>query len=125
MTDKRVLWVSRHEMTPCQFADLERVLGGPVELVHWKDTVRSPEDLREALQDVDAAAVVLPPELLGEILRMASGKPVLRSVAGREKSGRTLTLPDGRQEAEFIFVHKGWEQILKADFQTRRLSFGS
>ena len=37
---KQVLWVSRHEMTPQQLADLERALGDSVELRPWPDTVR-------------------------------------------------------------------------------------
>lgn len=122
MDKKRVLWVSRHEMTDAQFHGLELALGGPVELICWKDTVTDLEALRSASQDADALAVVLPPELLGRALRIANGKPVLRAIAERTPTGRVLTLPDGRKEAEFAFTHKGWEQILKADFQTRRLS---
>ena len=36
---KRVLWISRHTMTAAQRADLERVMGGAVELTPWTDTV--------------------------------------------------------------------------------------
>ena len=35
---KKVLWVSRHEMTAEQRADLDRVMGG-AELLPWKETV--------------------------------------------------------------------------------------
>ena len=71
MTDsRRVLWVSRHEMTPAQRSDLERIMGGPVTLLPWRDTVRSAEELRPVLETADAAAVVLPLELLGEVLRL-------------------------------------------------------
>ena len=122
MTKKRVLWVSRHEMSADQFQDLEHVLGGSVELIRWENTVTDLSELESILPDIDAIAVVLPPELLSGILRIANGKPVLRSVAGREATGKMITLSDGRQEPEFAFIHKGWEQILKADFQTRRLS---
>lgn len=118
---KRVLWVSRHEMTPEQLADLERVMGGPVELLPWRDTVREAARLVPALKEADAAAVVLPLELLGELLPLAGGKPVLQAVSGREATGRTVTTPDGRREPEFAFVHRGWRQILRLEVETRLL----
>ncbi|MBR1496553.1 MAG: hypothetical protein IJ617_02880 [Oscillospiraceae bacterium] len=108
-------------MTPEQRADLERVMHGPVELRVWADTVREPDVLAPAVADCDAVAAVLPPELLGRLLAMAAGKPVLRALSGREPTGRVLTLADGRREREFAFVHRGWEQILRAEFQTRKL----
>ena len=118
---KRVLWVSRHEMTPEQMADLERVMGGPVELLPWRDTVREAAKLAPALKEADAAAVVLPLELLGELLPLAGEKPVFQAVSGREATGRTVTTPDGRREQEFAFVHKGWRQILRLEVETRLL----
>lgn len=117
---KRVLWISRHEMTPPQRADLERVMGGPVELLIWSDTVRDIAVLAPAIRQADAVAAVLPPELLGRLLEMAGGKPVLRAVSRREATGRVISLPDGRNEPEFAFVHDGWEQILRVEIQTRR-----
>lgn len=118
---KRVLWVSRHEMTPEQKADLERIMGGDVALSAVRDTVRDVESLRPALAKVDAAAVVLPPDMLQQLLPLAGKKPVLRAVSGRVPTGRTITLQDGRQESEFAFVHKCWEQILSVEIRTRRL----
>ena len=115
---KQVLWVSRHGMTPAQRADLERIMGGPVELRPWRETVRCAEELRPALSFCDAAAVVLPPELLGEVLRLADGKPVLRAVSERRATGKTVFTPDGREEPEFAFVHAGWRQILRLELGT-------
>lgn len=122
MTDtKQVLWVSRHEMTPAQRADLERIMGGPVELLPWRDTVRSAGELRPALASCDAAAVVLPLELLGQLLRLAGGKPVLQAVSERRATGKTVLTPDGREEPEFAFVHAGWRQVLRLELETRAL----
>ena len=50
----------------------------------------------------------------------ADGKPVLRAIARREPTGRLRTLPDGRSEPEFAFVHDGWEQVLRIEIRTRR-----
>lgn len=118
---KRVLWVSRHQMTPEQRADLERIVGGPVELVCWRDTVRSAEELLPALEGVDAAAVVLPLELLARLLPLAGGRPVIQAVSARTPTGRTVTTPDGREEPEFAFVHQGWRQVLRLELETRPL----
>ncbi len=118
---KTVLWISRHEMAMAQLADLERVMGGPVRLLLWRDTVYTLAPLAPLLAECDAVAAVLPPELLRELLRMAGEKPVLRAVSGRRPTDRTLVLPDGRQEPEFAFVHQGWEQILRLEISVRRL----
>ena len=118
---KKVLWVSRHEMTAAQRADLERALGDQINLDNWADTVRDIKVLRPLVEAADAVAVVLPPELLQAILPIAGEKPVLRAVSGREATGKIIKLKDGREEQEFAFVHQYWEQILRVDIRTRRL----
>ena len=106
---KKVLWISRHEMTPAQRGDLERVMGGPVELLPWRDTVRDAQELAPAVAESDAVAAVLPPELLCRVLRLAGGRPVMQSVSARRATGRTVAAPDGRLEPEFAFEHTGWQ----------------
>lgn len=118
---KRVLWISRHEMTAEQLRDLERVMGAGVELLEHKETVRSVDELSDAIDHADAIAAVLPTELLAKVFARANGKPVLRSIAGRVPTGRTLTTADGRHEQEFAFSHLGWEQVLRVEFVTKRL----
>lgn len=118
---KNVLWVSRHEMTAPQRADLNRIMGGAFRLIPWTDTVHDVAELEPALRAADAVAAVLPPNLLSRLLELADGKPVLRAASRREPTGRFCTLPDGRREPEFAFVHSYWEQILRVDIQTRRL----
>ena len=117
---KKVLWISRHEMTPEQRSDLDRITGG-AELLLWKETVTDIAKLLPLLQKADAVAAVLPPELLAELLALAGDKPVLRAVSERKATGRFHTLPDGRREQEFAYVHGGWEQLLRMDVRTRRL----
>ena len=118
---KSVLWVSRHEMTAAQLADLERIMGGPVRVLPWRDTLRDPTELFPLPEDCAAIAAVLPPDLLADLFRLAHGVPVLRAVSAREPTGRVLTLPDGRREPEFAFGHQSWEQLLRAEFVFRRL----
>ena len=79
------------------------------------------QDLLPLLEQADAVAAVLPPELLAKLLTLAGKKPVLRAVSERRATGCIRTLPDGRREQEFAYVHAGWEQLLRMDVRTRRL----
>lgn len=117
----RVLWISRHTMTEEQRADLERVMGGPVELTVWSDTVENLQDLQPLVCRSDAVAAVFPAEKLAQLLEIAGGRPVLQAKSGRRATGRWTTLPDGRREREFAFVHRGWQQILQIRIKTRAL----
>lgn len=119
---KNVLWISRHTMTPEQREDLEHVLGDEILLVNWKDTLDDLQPIAQILDLMDAIAAVLPLQLLAELKELAGDKPVLTAVSERRPSGRTLTLPDGRTEQEFLFVHQYWEEILEIRIRTRRLS---
>lgn len=118
---KQVLWISRHQMTPEQFADLERALGGPVRLQCWTDTVEDLRQLLPAIKQADILAAVLPPPMLAGLLRMAGGRPVLQAVSARRPTGRLLRLADGRSEPEFAYVHARWEQLLRLEIETRPL----
>lgn len=118
---KQILWISRHQMTPPQLADLERIMGGPVRLLPWSDTIWDLSALEPALRRVDAVAAVLPVHLLAQLLKLAGGKPVLYAVSARQATGRTVTTPDGQTEREFAFVHQGWQQILRVNIDTKNL----
>lgn len=119
---KRVLWISRHQMTPEQWADLEMAMGDDVELTCWPDTVEDLTALRPLIERSNAVAAVLPVELLSELIKLAGTRPVLQAVSGRQPTGRTLTLPDGREEPEFVFAHRCWRQILRLELETRDLT---
>ena len=121
MEKKQVLWVSRHTMTEDQRRDLERVMGGPVELDTWSDTVRDVAELLPRLRRADAVAAVLPAEKLAELLKIAGGRPVLQAKSARVATGRTTVQPGGAAEREFAFVHRGWQQILDIRIRTRAL----
>lgn len=66
---KTVLWISRHEMTDAQRADLERIMEGPVRLLPWRNTVRDVSALVPAVERSDAVAAVFPPGLMAEEFR--------------------------------------------------------
>ncbi len=118
---KKVLWISRHEMTIAQLSDLERIMGGKVELLCWKENVRNVTELMPLIEQADAIAAVLPLQMQSNLLQVAEGKPVLHAVAERVLSDTERTLADGRKEREVQFVHKRWEQLLRIDVQTKAL----
>lgn len=102
--EANVLWVSRHDMTPEQQADLERGLGCPARITKLSKTIT---DVREIVQAVMASqatvcAVVLPIHLMGELLDiMPEDIPVLMS-----KSARRVKIVNGIEVPEY--VHLGW-----------------
>lgn len=118
---RRVLWVSRHSMTEDQRQDLERIMGGPVELDTWSDTVQDVEELRPRLRGADAVAAVLPTEKLADLLMIAGKRPVLQAESARVPTGRWTIQPGGAVEREFAFIHQGWKQILEVRIRTRAL----
>ena len=118
---RRGLGVSRHTMTGDQRQDLERIMGGPVALDTWSDTVRDVEELRPRLREADAVAAVLPTEKLAELLKIAGKCPVFQAKSARVPTGRFTVQPGGIAEREFAFVHQGWQQILEVRIRTRAL----
>lgn len=118
---KQVLLISRHEMPPAQLADLERIMGGHVHLLLWKDTVRDLSALMPVIKGADAVAAVLPLELLAKLVEMAGETPVLQAVCRRTLTGRMVTTADGRQEPEVRYVHEYWQQVLQVEVRTKRL----
>ena len=118
---KAVLWISRHEMIKEQLAELERIMGEHVQLIHWRETVCDLKTLAPVVAACDAVAAVLPPELWPGLLHLAGDIPVLRAATERVPVGRTQILSDGRREMEYTYICRGWEQVLRAEFKVHRL----
>lgn len=119
---KRVLWISRHQMTREQREDLEEILGDTVVLVPWTDTVHQIEALLPMVIQADAVAAVLPVRLLALLHPYCGDRPLLQSVSQRVATGTMRTLPNGQTEPEFQFCHTGWQQIYRLELETRMLS---
>lgn len=118
---KNVLWISRHEMTPEQFADLERVAGDEIKLNVYSDSVKDIADLKDAISKSEIIAAVLPSGLMSDLWKSLDGQMLVEAASERVATGRTLVLNDGRREKEFIFRHKCWKQILKYDVVSEEL----
>ena len=118
---KNVLWISRHEMTDAQRADLERIMEGAVHLILWRDTVRDVSALTPAVEQADAVAAVLPLELMAGLLRLTGERPLLQAVSERRPTGHTRITPEGKTEPEFAFVHRCWQQLVRLELETKIL----
>lgn len=118
----KILWVSRHTMTQAQEADLHRIYGD-VEVKQFADNVESAKQVVELGSDCDVLAVVLPPAFLADLTNpRVNQKPVIRAIANRVATGRTVTNPaTGAEEPEMRFEHAGWERVVKVEIVTEKL----
>lgn len=118
---KKILWVSRHPMTKLQIEDLKRIYG-EFELKKMDTTVNNVSEIIEAGADCEILAVVLPPNLLAELVNpRINEKPVIRSISDRVYSGEYINPDTGKLETKYNFVHKSWEKILKIEIVTEKL----
>nr|DAH91475.1 MAG TPA: hypothetical protein [Caudoviricetes sp.] len=119
----RVLWVSRHTMTQEQSADLKRIYGADVEVKQYADNIESAKQVVELGSDCDVLAVVLPPAFLADLTNpRINTKPVIRAIANRVATGKTIVNPaTGAEEPEMKFEHAGWERIMKVEIVTEKL----
>lgn len=113
---KKVLWLSRHEMTEAQVSDLIRIYG-EVEIKKVNLNVTSWRDVVEAGDDCDVLAVVLPPAILADLTNPRNNsKPVIRAKSNRVPTGNTIVNPaTGKEETEYCFSHAGWERVVKIE----------
>ena len=120
--EKRVLWVSRHNMTKEQFSDLCRIYGD-VDVKQFPETISSAKQVVELGADCDVLAVVLPAAFLADLTNpRINTKPVIRAIADRIPTGKTIVNPaTGKEEPEMMFRHAGWERVVKVEIVTERL----
>ena len=97
---KKVLWFSRHEMTPEQLAAL-----GDVEVTQVNKSISSAYELEEEINNSDIIAIVAPINLQQQFLKIAGDKPVIMAVNDR----RLIPQEGGEDKVEFHFVK--WEQL--------------
>lgn len=118
----KILWLSRHNMTLAQRADLHRIYGA-FSIKRFDQTVSSWKDVVDAGADCDVLAVVLPPAILADLTNPRNNsKPVIRAKANRVPTGKTIVNPaTGKPETEYCFEHVGWEQVLKIEVIVKEL----
>ena len=73
---KKILWFSRHKMTPEQKLAL-----GDVEIMQINKTINSAYELKDEIDECDIIAIVAPINLQQQFLKLAEGKPVIMAVS--------------------------------------------
>lgn len=118
-----ILWLSRHNMTEDQFADLKRIFGNDINVKHFTDSVSSWKEVLEIGSDCNILAVVLPPAIIADLTNPRNNtKPVIRAIANRVETGCMVINPaTGKEEKEFKFEHAGWEKVIRIEVVTEKL----
>lgn len=116
----KVLWFSRHDMTPEQLAalgdvEVTKVNVGNMPNVHvpLKGTVNNGEEtdlppFKEMIKDYDILAVVLPINLESQVLGIAGDKPVIRA-----QNKRMLVKSENGTEDKVVFIFDGWKRLVE------------
>lgn len=105
---KKVLWFSRHTMTPEQLAAL-----GPVkEVIQIDGTIQTAFELEEDIKGCDVVAIVAPINLQAQFLKIAGDKPVITAISER----RVIEKEGG--DNDVIFVFQKWMRIKKIEVVT-------
>ena len=112
---KKVLWFSRHEMTPDQSADLTRIFG-EVEINQISKTINTAYELKAEVENADVIGVVAPIHLQEQFLKLAGDKPVLTAT-----SERLIVKSDDGAEDRVIFQFKNWQRLVKIEVVTETL----
>lgn len=117
---KKVLWFSRHEMTPEQKEALGQVevtqLNGNMPNVHVpfnaevNGVAKEVVPFKELLQEFEIIAIVAPIGLQQQILAVAGDRPVISA-----KNRRVLVPDENGGEDKVQFHFDGWERLLKVE----------
>ncbi|HPN96221.1 MAG TPA: hypothetical protein PLK35_00480 [Candidatus Moranbacteria bacterium] len=99
---KKVLWFSRHELSPEQLADLKRIFG-EVEVNQINQTINHASEIKADIEAADVIAIVAPLPLQQEFLQLSGVKPVIFC-----KNARIV---DPVDNTKVTFQHTGWFRI--------------
>jgi hypothetical protein len=125
----KVLWFSRHEMTPDQRGALEAKLGditvtqvdGTMHNVHtpFKGKINGEDAeipfpaFKELVKGFDVVAIVAPIHLQQQILGVAGETPVIFAESKRER----ISVPEG-EDPQFEFIFKRWKRLVEVKVVT-------
>lgn len=116
---KKVLWLSRHDMTSEQLAalgdvEVTKFNVGNLPNVHvpFSGYVDNSEELTELppfkvlLQDFDVLAVVLPINLEAQVLGVAGDRPMIKAINNRS----VVKATDGGED-RVVFTFDSWKRV--------------
>ena len=111
----KVLWFSRHTMTPDQEKALEFIYGDIV--VNQVDkTISSAYEVKDEVDDADVICIVAPIGIQEQFLKIAGNKPVLTA-----KSDRIIIPDENGGESKIEFRFRQWDRLLKVEVLTEPL----
>lgn len=115
----KILWFSRHKMTEAQRKALDFLVGmgyDDIEITQIDKTISSAYQIADMIKQFDIIAVVAPPALQQQFIKVAEGRPVITALNDRV----LVPSDDGiEQRAEFRFVKWEWIgaiELHKKDF---------
>lgn len=104
---KKVLWISRHQLTQDQIDGIKKVLGDEFEYSQYDQTVKNAEEIVEQIKETkaDALVAVLPVRLLSEVFAETDVKILV------PRSKRKLIPNQNGEESKVVFEYDGFEVI--------------
>lgn len=118
---KKILWLSRHDMTKEQMADLKRIYGD-VEVEKLDKTIKTADDILDTADGFDVLAVVLPIDLIAELFAKTD-KEIITAKSERVRcTNETVFNPaTNKEEPQFKFVHRGWSRYKTVKIEMEQL----
>lgn len=100
---RKILWLSRHEMTSEQRKAL-----GDCEIMQINKTINSAYELKDEIDACDIIAIVAPINLQQQFLQLAGEKPVIMAV-----NNRILVPQEDGTEDKVSFQFVKWERLIE------------
>ena len=122
----RILWFSRHDMTEAQREALDFLIDlgyDDIVITQINKTISSAYEIADEIENFDILAVVAPPALQQQFIKVAEGRPVITALNDRV----LVPAEDGEQKAEFHFVKWEWVggiEVHKKDFNRNTYEIG-
>lgn len=105
-------------MTSEQLNDLQRIYKNS-EIIQYDKTVTDVNDILKF--NADVYAVVLPLNLISELLSATSSE-VIQSISARVETGeKILNKASAQLESEYVYKHVYWQKIVECKITTERL----
>ena len=117
---KKILWLSRHDMTDEQVNDLKRIYG-EVEITKLDKTIKTAEDILDGADNFDIFAVVLPIDLVADLFSKTD-KEIITAKSERVRLDNTVFNPaTQKEEPQYKFKHVGWDKYKDVKIEMERL----
>lgn len=118
---KKILWLSRHDMSAKQYEELETAFG-EITVIQHRNEVKNADEILSIGEGCDVYAVILPPRILQELFQKSkfqkSNVRIIRPVMNRGIIETTRCGP------QVTLTHDYWERIVEMNIVTEKLIAG-